>query len=197
MVRKTETQKIPLGDGQIIELYWARNEQAIHETDYKYGRLLYRIAYNYLQDRSDCEECQNDTYLGVWNAIPPHRPRELSPFILKIMKNIAITKYREKKRKNRVPSEITVSLEDLNGILHREDSPEEAYSAAELGRLINEYLGNLTAYQRAVFIGRYYMGDTLEVIAESLDISVSTVHREIEKLKQGLKIHLERNGVYV
>lgn len=67
-------QNAIIADEQIIELYWQREERAIQETDKKHGQFLFRIAYNILHDRLDCEECQNDTYLGVWNAIPPTRP---------------------------------------------------------------------------------------------------------------------------
>ncbi len=197
MARKTETPEKALTDEQIIELYWARDEQAIQETDRKYGQYLYRIAHNYLPDRSDCEECQNDTYLGIWNAIPPHRPEKFLVFISKIMRNIAAMKYRDKMRKKRISSEMSVSIEDLEGVLHGEMTPEEEFSASEIGRLINEYLNSLTPQQRFIFIGRFYMSDTLEVIAKELNISVPTVHRETEKIKQGLKTYLERNGVYV
>ncbi len=197
MATNTETQKIIVADEQIIDLYWERNEKAIQLTADKYGQFLYRIAYNILHDRLDCEECQNDTYLGVWNTIPPNRPDVFSIFISRIMRNIACKKYKEKTRKKRIPSEMTVSMDELEDILHSDDSPDAEYLAEELGKMTNEYLGTLTDRQQYIFIGRFYMGDKLEVIANELNINVSTVHREIEKIQQGLKSYLERNGVYV
>ncbi|MBQ7968547.1 MAG: sigma-70 family RNA polymerase sigma factor [Clostridia bacterium] len=192
-----KVQKTIVADEQIVELYWKRNEVAITLTDEKYGQFLYRIAYNILHDRLDCEECQNDTYHGIWNSIPPNRPDVFSIFISKIMRNIAGMKFRERTRKKNIPSEMMVCMNDLQDTLHSEDSPDTQYFAKELGAHINNYLGGLTDRQQYIFIGRFYIGDKLEVIADKLNVNISTVHREIEKIKQSLKIYLERNGVYV
>lgn len=197
MAITNEKQKTIVADEQIVELYWARNEKAIQLTDDKYGPFLYHIAYNILHDRLDCEECQNDTYNGIWHSIPPHRPEVFSIFISKIMRNIAGMRFRERTRQKRIPSEMTVCLDDLRDTLHSEDSPETEYLAKELGKYINDYLSTLTDRQQYVFVGRFYIGDKLEVIAAELNVNISTVHRELERIKQGLKSHLERNGVYV
>ncbi len=186
-----------LNDGEIIELFWQRSEAAIEMTDEKYGRFLFRIAYNILWDKSDAEECQNDTYLGIWNSIPPHRPEVFSSYISRIMRNIAIKKLNERSCKKRVPSELTVSADDLEAYLTSGGLPDAELAAEELGGLINNYLDSLNARQRYIFIGRYYMGEKLETLSRELHINASTVHRELEKLKQGLKKHLERNGYYV
>ena len=193
---KEETKDV-ISDEEIVELFWQRNEQAIKETDAKYGKFLFRIAYNILHDTNDCEECQNDTYLAVWNAIPPNRPNPYSVFIARIMRNNAFDKYKQRTRKCRVPSEMTVSIEELENSLQCDASPETELSAKELSELINRYLDGLTDRQNYIFIGRFYMGDTLEAIASRLKIHVSTVQREAERIKKGLKEFLERNGVYV
>lgn len=186
-----------ISDEEIVELFWQRNEQAIKETDAKYGKFLFRIAYNILHDTSDSEECQNDTYLAVWNAIPPNKPSAYSVFIAKIMRNNALDKYKQRTRKCRVPSEMTVSMEDLENSLQCNTTPETELSAKELSELINRYLDGLSDRQNCIFVGRFYMGDTFDVIASKLKIHVSTVHREAERIKKGLKEFLERNGVYV
>ena len=197
MNNRTEIQNSTITDERIVELYWQRDQNAIKETDKKYGKMLIRIAYNILHDMSDCEECQNDTYLRIWNAIPPNRPNPFSAFIYKIMRNSAINKYKEKSRKSRIPSEFTVSIEDLEDSLHSAESPESEISAKELSELINHYLSGLSDRQKYIFIGRFYMGDTLETIAEELKINASTVQRETEKIKKGLKAYLERSGYHV
>ena len=194
---KRRDQTTPLTDEQIIELYWTRQENAIQETDKKYGQFLFRIANNMLHDRQDSEECQNDTYLGAWNAIPPTRPLVLSAFLVQIMRRIAINRYREKSSKKRIPSELTLALEDVQGTLYQGDSVEAAYEAAEVGKLINDYIKTLPARQRYVFVDRFYLAESVESIADDLKISPATVYREIDKIKQGLKLHLERNGVYI
>ena len=196
MNKRTEQQTV-IADEQIIELYWQRNENAIQETDKKYGQFLFKIAYNILHDRLDCEECQNDTYLGVWNAIPPTRPIAFPAFITQIMRNIAINRFKEKTSKKRIPSELTVSIEDVNNILHSGDTVAAEYEAEEVGRIINDYVRQLSDRQRYIFIDRFYLAEPVETIANDLSISVPTVYREIDKIKQGLKLHLERNDIFI
>lgn len=196
MNKRTEQQTV-IADEQIIELYWQRNENAIQETDKKYGQFLFGIAYNILHDRLDCEECQNDTYLGVWNAIPPTRPIAFPAFITQIMRNIAINRFKEKTSKKRIPSELTVSIEDVNNILHSGDTVAAEYEAEEVGRIINDYVRQLSDRQRYIFIDRFYLAEPVETIANDLSISVPTVYREIDKIKQGLKLHLERNDIFI
>ena len=196
-MNKRTGQQAVIADEQIIEMYWTRDEQAIKETDNKYGQFLFRIAYNILHDSLDCEECQNDTYLGVWNAIPPTRPNVFQAFITQIMRRIAINRYKEKTSKKRIPSELTVSMEDVYNTLHSDETIDAEYTSAEVGRLINDYVRDLSDRQRYIFIDRYYLAESVETIAADLEISVATVYREMDKIKQGLKIYLERNEVYI
>ena len=196
-MNKRVQQQAVISDEQIIELYWQREEKAIHETEKKYGQFLFRIAYNILHDRLDCEECQNDTYLGIWNAIPPTRPAVFPAFITQIMRRIAINRYKEKTGKKRIPSELTVSMEDMNGTLHSGETVESEYEAEQVGKIINDYVRELSDRQRYIFIDRFYLAESVETIAADLSISVSTVYREIDKIKQGLKLHLEGNDVVI
>ena len=106
--------KSVMNDGDIIELYFLRDERAISETDAKYGKYLFSVAYNVVHDRLDCEECLNDTYLDAWNAMPPERPAVLKAFLAIIMRRRAIDRYKAEKRKKRIPSELTVSLSELD-----------------------------------------------------------------------------------
>lgn len=196
MNKRTEQQTV-VADEQIIEMYWRREEKAIQETDNKYGQFLFRIAYNILHDRLDCEECQNDTYLGVWNAIPPTRPAVFLAFITQIMRRIAINCYKKKTSKKRIPSELTVCVEDLNDTLHSDDSVEAECVAEDVGRIINDYVKKLSERQRYIFIDRFYLAESVESIASNLSLSVPTIYREIEKIKLGLKLYLEGNGIFI
>ncbi len=184
-------------DEQIIELYWQRDEIAIHKTDAKYGKMIFRIAYNILYDKADCEECKNDTYLRIWNNIPPTRPLALAPYISKATRGIAIDRYKEKQCAKRIPSEFTVAFDDLCNTVCASDSPEAAWDSKEIARLINAYAKSLSDKQQYIFIGRFYFAETMEHIAATLGISTATVSREIAKIKIELKKHLERNGVYL
>ena len=172
-------------------------ERAIMETDKKYGQFLFRIAYNILRDRLDSEECRNDTYLGVWNAIPPARPTVFRTFITQIVRRTAIDRYRAKTAEKRIPSELTLSIEELRETLHSDNVIDTEYAAKELGKIISDYVRALPDRGRYIFIDRFYLAEDVEAIAADLSVSIPTVYREIEKLKHGLKIHLERSGVYI
>lgn len=184
-----------LSDDAIVELYWQRNEKAVSETDIKYGRFLFRIAYNILHDRADSEECQNDTYLGIWNAIPPARPKVFPAFITQIMRRVAINRYKKNASQKRVPSELTVSLEDYENQLISNDSVDQALSVETIGRSINDFVRKLPDRQRYIFIARYYYAESVEKIASDLETALATVYRDLHAIKQGLLIELGENEV--
>ena len=191
MSKRKEEKAHIIADEQIIELYWQRNERAISETDVKYGQFLYKIAYNILHDKLDCEECQNDTYLDIWNAIPPERPNVFPAFITQIMRRTAIDRYKQKMSKKRIPSELTLSLEEFDVEAVQYDNAEE------LGRIISDYLRTLSDKQQFMFIGRFYIADSVVNIANDLGITASAVYKELGKIKSKLKDYLERNEVYI
>ena len=191
---KTSPLKL-LEDSEIIELYWARNEQAISETEKKYKHYLYTIAYNILHDNLDCEECLNDTYLGTWNTIPPERPNVFQAFISKIMRNIAVGRYKKNTADKRIPSEMTVSLEELGEIIPSVSSAEEEYFIGEIGRVVSNYLRSLSERSAFIFICRYYCSDKISDIAEMLHIGERTVFRELTSIREGLKERLIKGGL--
>ena len=181
-------------DETIVELYWKRDETAIKLTEDKYGRYLYAIAYRILHDNMDCEECLNDTYLGTWNRIPPARPNPLQAFLSVIMRNTAVDRYRRRMAERRIPSELTVSLEELDECLSYSTAPSEEYDRGELSRLLDGYLRSLTERQEFAFVCRYYYGDSIENIASMLDVGVATVYRDLKNVRAGLKAVLEKEG---
>ncbi|MBQ8546152.1 MAG: sigma-70 family RNA polymerase sigma factor [Clostridia bacterium] len=188
-------KQIFITDDDIIELYWQREEHAIEETDNKYGELLFRIAYNILNDKCDSEECQNDTYLGIWNAIPPTRPSVFPAFIVQIMRRIAIDCYRRKTNKKSVPSEFKVSMDDLCYCLQSEEKIDSNLNAKELGKLISNYVKGLSNKQQYIFVSRFYMSNSIDTIAKEMNVTSSSVYKSIEKIKRGLKEYLIRKGV--
>ena len=183
-------------DEQIVEKYWQRDQNAIQETHQKYGPMLRKVAYNILCDAEDCEECQNDTYLKIWNAIPTTRPTSFPAFIVQIMRHIAINRYKAKSRKKRIPSQLMTSLEELEA-LGSGASVEGMWEAKELGELITVFVENLNERQRYLFVDRYYLAESIEKTAADLSISTQVAYKELRKIKQGLKEYLERNGVQV
>ncbi len=195
MSKTRENHSSKMSDEQIVDLYLARDERAISETDVKYGNMLFSIAYNILHDPLDCEECKNDTYLGTWNSIPPSRPTIFSAFIAKIMRNIAANRCRDKMRQKRISSELTVSIEELEDVLLSTNDVEIEYEAKEAGKIISDYVRGLTERQQFIFIERFYFTKTIEQIAKEYGMAGATIHREITRIKEGLKAHLEENGV--
>lgn len=180
-----------LSDEEIIALFWERDEMAIAETDAKYRRYLFSVAYNILADSEDCEECLNDTYLGAWDAIPPERPRVLRAFLTVIMRRCALNRYNFRSAAKRVPSSMTSSLEELEGVLFDEERTDEAQA---LGAIIEAYIRSLSKRRRYVFMSRYYVSKPIDRIAEELGVSRSTVNKDIEAIKSGLIVCLGNAG---
>ncbi len=181
-------------DETIVGLYWQRDETAIQLTDEKYGKYLYSIAYHILHDSMDCEECLNDTYLGTWNTVPPARPNPLQMFVAKIMRNTAVDKLRGRMTQKRIPSEMMISLDELDECLSYSATPSEEYNMKELAALLNGYLRGLPERQEFAFVCRYYYADTVEDIAKMLDVGVATVYRDLKAMREGLKNCLIKEG---
>lgn len=186
-----------ISDGEIIELYWLRDEAAIKRTDEKYGGFLYAMALNILHEHRDCEECRNDTYLSAWNAIPPAKPMFFRAFISQIMRRTAINRYYQNTGKRKIPSELTVSMDECGEFIAEEKSSDEEIDARELGRLISDFVRGLPAKRQYIFMGRFYFADSVTVIADELKVSKSAVYKEIKKLRKELRIFLEQKEVYV
>lgn len=196
-MKDSKSQSPNMGDEKIIDLYWERDPDAIQETSQKYGPMLRNIAYNILADVQDCEECQNDTYLRVWNSIPSTRPTVFPAFIAQVMRHVALSRYKEKSRKKRIPSQLIVSLEELENSISNGRLLEEAYEAKEFGKLINNYIESLDEDQKYLFMDRYYLAEPVEKTASELSIPVRVAYRELRKIREGLREYLERNGVHL
>ncbi|MBQ8287925.1 MAG: sigma-70 family RNA polymerase sigma factor [Clostridia bacterium] len=196
-MNQSQSERHPgLHDDEIIQLYWNRDEIAISATDEKYGRYLFAIAYNVLHDKMDCEECLNDTYLSTWNLIPPKRPSVFQVFLSRITRNIAIDKYRMSTAEKRIPSELTISLNELDDCIPSVETLEQQYHAREIGNVLNSYLRTLSRRSLTIFISRYYFADSISDIAAMLKVNESTVFRSLTKIREGLKERLIREGYW-
>lgn len=189
-----QTVKLPMDDEKIVELYWERDEKAIEETDFKYKKYLFSIAYNVVHNSLDCEECLNDTYLGAWKAMPPSRPNVLKAFLTIITRRIAIKRYHSKSRQNVIPSEMTVSLCELEAFVADDDDVGADFDAKRLGRVISDFVRLLPARRQFIFMSRYYMADSIDTIASDLSLSRSMVNKELAAVRSALKEKLESEG---
>lgn len=187
-------QTATMSDEKIVDLYWQRDEQAIKETDIKYKRFLLSLANNIVHDMCDSEECLNDTYIGAWNSIPPARPVLLQSFLATIIRRTAINRFNANKRQKRIVSEYTVSLSELEDFIADDGDMNAEIEAKELAKTISNYVRSLPNRQMYIFVSRYYIADPIATISEELGCSVSTVKREIETIKNGLKKRLESEG---
>lgn len=194
MNQENNTNQTVLSDEEIIDLYWQRQEQAIKETDLKYGRYLFTIAYNIVHDRLDCEECLNDTYLGTWNAIPPNRPNIFQVFLARIMRNSAVDKYRERTASRRIPSELTDSLSELEEAISYSENISEDVFVKDAIKVLNTYLMELDDKDRFVFVCRYYYADSVPQIAKMTQLSERSVFRILATTREKLKKKLEEAG---
>ena len=188
------TAKVPMDDEKIIELYWKRDEKAIEETDFKYKKYLFSITYNLVHYRLDCEECLNDTYLSAWNAMPPSKPHALKAFLSTITRRIAIKRYHSNLRQNVIPSEMTVSLSELENFIAGDEDVGAEFDAERLGHIISDFVRSLSERRQFIFMSRYYVADPIDTIASDLRLSRSMVNKELAAIRSALKDKLESEG---
>lgn len=180
-----------MDDLQIIELYFARDEQAIKATDAKYGKLCFNVANNILFNREDSEECVNDTYLNAWNKIPPTRPNNFTAFICKITRNLSLKKmefYNATKRTATI-----VSLSELEEILP-DDRIAPNVSDEEIGKLISSFLWQEKEEVRNVFLRKYWFFDSISDIAIRYSFSESKVKSMLFHTRKRLRKFLKKEG---
>ncbi len=181
-------------DKQIVDLYWQRNEDAIHQTQKKYDGYLRKISYNVLADLEDCAECVNDTYLAAWNSMPTNRPSVLSTYLGKIVRQLSIDVFRKKHALKRFSSEYAVSLDELPEIIPDQTTPEEVFAGKTLAESINRFLRRLPEEERNVFIGRYYYFDPLKKVAKYCGMSEGKAKSMLYRTRQKLKEYLMEEG---
>ena len=181
-------------DEKIVELYFDRNELALKETEAKYGRYLYKIAFGILKDNSDSEESVNDTYMAAWQSIPPHRPSTLSTYLGKLTRRISIDIFRKKSSEKRGGSQYTLSLAELEEVIKDNRNMEEETENKALGRAVNDFLRTLPKESRVLFVCRYYFCDSLKDAAKYVGISESKAKSTLFRVRLKLKDYLLKEG---
>ena len=184
-----------MDDSQIINLYFARDENAIIETKNKYQNMCYRIAQNILYNREDSEECVNDTWLFTWNNIPPRRPSVFSSFVSKITRNTAIDRYRKRNAQKRVDSH----MEDIAGEVEKignaiSSDIEDYLKKKELVKLFDFFLGKLSERDRDIFIRRYWYMDPIKKIADRHACGESKIKSILARSRKKLYGLLKKAG---
>ena len=184
-----------MDDSAIIELFFARSEQAIRELDDKYGKVCYSLSYNILNSRQDAEECVNDAYLGAWNAIPPARPNPLLAFLCRIVRNLSLMRYHADRAAKRGGGSYTVALEELEGCLASPQTVEGNMEEQELIRLIEDFLDTLSPENRVLLMRRYWFSDSYGEIAARTGLSEKNVSVRLTRIRKQLRHYFEERGV--
>jgi len=183
-----------MDDSRIVDLYLLRDETAIGYTSDKYGDRLRYVANNIVEDMSTAEECENDTYLRAWNAIPPHEPRDyLYAFLARITRNLALNLCKERKRLKRDAFVCELSTEMAQCIPGLED-PECRVDAIVLSEAVSTFLCALSAEKRKIFVRRYWYLDSVETISRRYSLSQSKVKSILFRTRNQLRIYLEKEG---
>ena len=181
-------------DSRIIELYWERSEEALTESERKYGRYCGSIAMNILGNREDTEECVSDTWLRAWNAIPPAKPVFLKAFLGKITRNLSFDRFRKLHREKRGGGSLDVVLDELAECVSGSDDTERRWEEKELKEEIDRFLSRLPKEQRYMFILRYWYADSVSDIAERFRTSANNVSVTLSRIRQKLKRDLIERG---
>lgn len=183
-------------DEEIIELFFRRSEMALTELKAKYGKICLQTSYNILGNYFDAEECVNDSYLGVWNAIPPTRPDPLLTYVLKIVRNLSLNCYHKNHAQKRNGS-YDLAVEELEEFLVSPESVESKMELNELTQAIESFLDSLSVQNRVIFMRRYWFYDNYMQIAKQVGLSEKNVSVRLTRMRKQLKDYLEERGNFL
>ena len=184
-------------DNAILDLYFARDEQAIMETDRKYGGYCYSIANRILNSEEDSEETVSDTYWLTWKSIPPHRPNFLKLFLAKVTRNLAFTRWRKLSAVKRGGGETNLVLEELAGCIPGTEQIDDELNAKELVRTIRAFLDTLPERDQDIFLRRYFFVEDAEGIAVRYGMKRTNVNVILSRTRNKLKTYLTQEGYYL
>jgi RNA polymerase sigma-70 factor (ECF subfamily) len=199
-VKRFNTKENIMTDHEIIALYLSRTESAINETAAHYGNYCSAIAVNILHDTHDAEECVNDAYLSVWNSIPPEKPVKFSSFLGRIVRNIALDRYKARNAKKRGGGENSPTmllLSELELCIPDSRNVEDEADLNELARIIDSFLAEIKQDDRFYFVRRYWHGYTVPKIARQFNAGESKVKVSLHRTRKKLKIYLEERGISI
>jgi len=180
-------------DKLIVDLYWARNEDAITQTSVKYGQMMHSTSKSIVGSNEDAEECVNDAYLAAWNSMPENRPTYLGGYMAKIIRNISLNRYDHNHAAKR--HGVQVVFEELEECLSDSRMPEEEYEAGCLRHVLDRFLAELDEEKRVVFLRRYFYTDSIADIADRMGMSEGKVKSMLFRLREKLADVLEEAGV--
>ena len=183
-----------MNDDAILALYFARDEQALAETDRKYGPYCFSIANAILENKDDSEETVSDTWLRAWETIPPKKPGVFRMYLAKITRNLAFSRWRERSAQKRGGGQMEVCLEELSQCLAAPETVEDALEAKELARTIRRFLDTLPQREQDIFLRRYFFLEESSAIGSRYDMKPATVLRSLSRTREKLHRYLQKEG---
>lgn len=183
-------------DEAIVQLFYARSQDALIMTAHKYDRLLHRIANNILCDPRDAEEAVEDAYLRLWNSIPPNRPKQFQAYAIKLCRNAALDILRHTRRHKR-DGRRDILFSELDACLPSPGEIGARLEEQELAAMINRYLGTLDRTSRQLFVRRYFFQEPLEDLAREAGLTKHAVSARLYRIRQGLQKYLKKEGVAI
>jgi len=184
-----------LTDSEIINLFWERSESAISETAQQYGLYCFTIAMNILRNKEDSDECVSDTYMNVWNSIPPQRPTLFSAFIGRITRNLSLNMYKARKTQKRSIDETALLLSELDDCIPAIRTVEDEIEVNLLEEAIDSFLSGIKQEERLLFMRRYWYADSISDISKRFLISESKVKTKLFRTRNNLKYYLKKKGI--
>lgn len=181
-------------DQKIVALFWQRDQQALRQTQTRYGAYLMKVAVNVLGDPEDSRECVNDAYLAAWEAIPPHRPGDLRAFLSKLTRRIAIDRLRKNRSAKRGGGEYDASLEELGECIPGGVSPQQLLEGKELARAVAAFLLTRSETARNAFLCRYFYMDPIQEVARSCGLTESNTKVLLHRTRKALGEYLQKEG---
>ena len=180
-------------DRDIIALLFARSEEGLSALREKFGRLCRRIAMNILHDERDAEECTDDTWLAVWNTVPPKEPDPLSPYVGRIARNLALDRYRYSRAERRYAGGDAL-LSELSEIVSGTEGAEDAAAAQALANAVSDFLRALRPSERRLFVRRYWYGDEVARAAADAGITPNSAAVRLHRMRDRLRKYLLERG---
>lgn len=184
-------------DSEILELYFARDQQAVVQTHRKYGHYCFALANSILHNEQDAEETVSDTYWKAWTSIPPTKPVVFKMFLAKITRNLSFTRWRSYSAQKRGGGELELVLEELDGCLAAPGNVDDRLNARELAKTIRRFLDTLSVREQDIFLRRYFFMEDTAAIACRYGMTASTVLRTLSRTRSKLKTYLTKEGYAV
>jgi RNA polymerase sigma-70 factor (ECF subfamily) len=180
-------------DRQIVDLFWQRSEEALRQTDIKYGKMLFSVSLDLTRSRQDSEECVNDTYLKAWNSMPTDRPEMLGAYLSKIIRALSVDRYRKRRAEKRGGA--AAVTEELTELIPSDFSMDEYIDNEALKNALDSFLSGLDKEKRVIFVKRYYFCSDIDAIAKQTGMGVSAVKTALFRMREKLRAELERQGL--